>query len=230
MFNYWKQITNAKSLTELSQNIHILIIGLLLLQNIFVTIFRYINFNILIVYINFAEIAVYIIAGILFFKKHYKASILVAAYGIPIIFSVVSVIMNFPFKTTLWFFLGYQIIYLLIIRQNNNRIFYALFCAAIFHIPGIIITFNYPENIIKFIQIFTLTLVPLIISIFIENQDKKLQLLNEDLLIKYKEKESYAKEIENKNQELIVFSHIMSHDLKSPLRTINLRKTKYFRV
>ncbi len=221
ILSVFTQVKNTKSLTELSQNIHLLIVVLLLFQNFFVTIFRYFNFPIWVTYVNLAEISVYVFAIYCFVKKYHTLSILVASYGIPIIFSGLLLILNIPIEKTLWFLLSFELIYIILIRNQKRRILYVAFCAIFFFIPGIIISYDYPENIIKFAQLFTLTLIPFLVSTFIERQEEKIHKLNKTLEEKYIKKEIYAEKLAEKNQELVVFSQIMSHDLKSPIRTIS---------
>ncbi len=221
MINLYHKITNSQSLEELTKNAHLLIIVILLVQTFIVTIFRYFNFPIYVTYINLAEISVYLLSMFFFVKKNYETSILITAYGIPIIFAGVVFILKLPFQSCLWFLLSFEIIYIIILTGKANRFVYAAFCALTFFIPGILMDYKYPENIIKFVQVFTLTLIPLILSIFIENQDKKLKTLNQELRKKYKETDTYAQQIQGKNEDLVAFSHIMSHDLKAPLRRIN---------
>jgi len=217
-----QELTKAKSLRELTYKLHLLIIILLVLQNLFITIFRYQYYPFFITLINISEISVYTLSILLFAKKHYSASILVAAYLIPVIFSVC--LFSIPvitFTSCLWFLLAFEFIYIILIDKNSSRFMYVAFCAVIFLIPGVLTTYKTaPAIIIKFTQLATLTSVPLLLAIFIENQDKKLQQLNRELKRKYIEKENDAKRLDERNSELVVFSHIMSHDLKAPLVTI----------
>ncbi len=221
MMNLYSIITNSNSYKELSRNIHFLITILLLIQTVFVGTIRYFNFPILITYINLAEISVYLLSIFFFLNKKYTTSILITAYGIPIIFSFVILYFNFTLASTLWFLLGFEIIYILIFNNYRSRIIYATFCTLFFFVPGIFITYNNAEIIIKIVQILTLTIIPIIVAGFISEQEKKLQRLNRELENRYKEKEAYAEKLDEKNQELVVFTHIMSHDLKSPIQSIN---------
>ncbi len=217
---FYESLANSGSIKNLRLQIHFLILILLLIQTIFITPFRFFNFPIGITYVNLVEILVYSLSIILFLKKKQQLSILVTAYGIPVIFSTVLIMFHSSLQSMLWFLLSFEITYILIMTGKYKRILYASICGIIFFIPGIIFTYSYPENIIKFVQLFTLTIIPIIISNFVENQDKKLQILNAELEDKYQERRTYAQKIDEKNQELVVFSHIMSHDLKSPLNTI----------
>jgi len=217
---HYLKLNTSISLEELSRNFHFLIISILLIQNVFVTIFRYLNFPIIFTFINLAEITVYFVSGIFFLRKKYDLSKLIAAYGIPIVFGFTIFYLGFSLKTTMWFLLSFEIIYILILRGKTNRIIYASFCVMVLFIPAIATNYTYPENIIKFVQIITLLFIPIILSNFIESQDSKVQSLNKELKNKYNEKAIQAESIDAKNRELVVFSQIMSHDLKSPLRTI----------
>lgn len=212
----------ADSMEKLSYNIHLLVAVLLLLQTFFVTIFRYSNYPFAIVLINLSEISVYLLSLILYWRKQYAASVFTTAFLIPVIFSwVLFSFERISFESCLWFLLAFEFIYIIIIRKNINRIIYVAFCAAIFFIPGVISYYNHPSaRIIKFVQLATLTAIPMIIASFIEYQDRRVKNLNRELKRKYIEKKTDAHRLDKKNNELVVFSHIMSHDLKSPLSTI----------
>ncbi|WP_299247149.1 HAMP domain-containing sensor histidine kinase [uncultured Aquimarina sp.] len=214
-----KNLNKSNSLKNIRWNIHLIILILLLIETIFITPFRFFNFPIGITYVNLCEISIYSCSLFLFYRKKYNLSILITAYGIPVIFTVVLIWLH-TLKSMLWFLLSFEITYILIITGKHKRIIYALVCAAIFYIPGVFITYIYPEYIIKYIQLFTLTIIPIIISNFIESQDNKLQNLNLKLKEKYEERKIYAEQIDEKNQELVMFSQCMSHDLKSPLNNI----------
>jgi len=215
------EFEEVESLEKLSYNVHLLVVILLLSQTFFVTIFRYANFPFVIVIINLSEISVYLFSLFLYARKYYVASVLATAFLIPVIFSVIFFSIPFiTFPSCLWFLLAFNIIYIIIIRKNLNRIIYIAFCAGIFFIPGVLVAYPYPGNIIKFAQLATLFATPVIIASFIEHQDKKVKKLNNALKRKYIEKKQDAQRLDDKNNELIVFSHIMSHDLKSPLNTI----------
>jgi len=219
----------------------------LLIHNLCVTPFRFYNNPINFTIVNIFEILVYIVSIILYYKKYFNASILTTAFSIPLIFTYVLFLPKVTFLSCLWFLLGFQIIYTIIINGNRNRIYYFIFCAIIFHIPGIEAGFQYPANIIKYVQIGTLTSIPLILAAFLEKQEKKLQTLNKELMLKYKETDMQTQKLNKKNSDLVVFSHIMSHDLKAPLQTIkafnvllekeykknvpaHTGKTKYFKI
>jgi len=215
-----RKFTEVDSLEELSYNTHLLVVILLLVQNVFVTIFRYNNYPFVIIIINFSEIFAYTLSLALYAKKHYLASVLTAAFAIPTIISVAFLAVDFiTFQSCMWFFLCFEFIYIIIIRKNLNRIIYVVFCFSIFIIPGAF-TYAYPENIIKIVQLATLISTPMIMAAFIEYQEKKVIKLNKELRKKYIEKKNDAQRLDEKNNELVVFSHIMSHDLKSPLGTI----------
>jgi len=123
-------------------------------------------------------------------------------------------------SSSLWFLLSFLIIYLILIRGLKARLVYTTVCLIVFFLPGIYTAYEFPENLIKSIQIFTLISVPILISSFLELQDSKVISLNRELENKYNEKIKLSKELYEKNQDLQTFSNIMSHDLKAPLRTI----------
>ncbi len=213
----------ANSIEKLSYNIHLLVVGLLLLQTFFVTIFRYSPlYPFAIIIVNLSEISVYLLSLFLYWRKQYVASVMAAAFLIPVVFSATLFsIEAVHFESCLWFLLCFEFIYIILIRGNLNRIIYVVFCAAVFFIPGVISDYEHLSGrIIKFAQLATLTSIPMIIGSFIEYQAKKVKKLNKELHRKYIEKKNDAQRLDEKNNELIVFSHIMSHDLKSPLSTI----------
>lgn len=78
------------------------------------------------------------------------------------------------------------------------------------------------------IKIWSLLLGLVLVSLIgfltykVEKQKQKTQeRLNEELQQKIKREEEYSFKIKAKNKDLMMFSNIMSHDLKSPLRTIH---------
>jgi len=221
-WQFFDQLTNANSFKELSHNLHFLIISILLIQNIFVAIFRFDNYSFVFTIVNLSEISVYIISIVLFKKRHYNASILVTAFCMPIIFAYcIFCIPVVTILSCLWFLLAFQIIYTIIINGNQHRIYYFIYCAVIFYIPGILNSgLDLTGSIIKFVQIGTLTIIPIILATFFERQDNKMLSLNKKLTLKYIETEEQAQKLSKKNSDLIVFSHIMSHDLQAPLQTI----------
>jgi len=220
--SFSKGLKEVESLEKLSYHVHLLVVVLLLLQTFFVTIFRYANYPFVIVIINLSEISVYLLSLLLYWRKQYVASVMASAFLIPVVVSsALFSLENIHFESCLWFVLCFEFIYIIIIRESLNRIVYVVFCAAIFFIPGVISGYpNLASRIIKFVQLATLTSIPLIIASFIEYQDRKVKKLNRELHRKYIEKKNDAQRLNEKNNELIVFSHIMSHDLKSPLSTI----------
>ncbi len=245
------QLTHAKSFKEISYNLHFLVISILLVQNICVAVCRLGGaYDFIFTMVNLSEISLYLFSIILFKKRYYDTSILVIAFGLPIVFAYcIFCIANVTLMSCLWFILAFQIIYTIIISKNQHRIFYLIYCAVIFHIPGVIIAFgdDFIATLIKFVQLGTLNTIPVILASFFERQDANMQSLNKELIFKYTETEEQAQKLNKKNSELVVYSHIMSHDLKAPLQTIkafnellkedykkiataNIEKLKYFNI
>lgn len=219
-------LTSSTNLSELSLRLHLVISLILLLQNIPITIYRYFHFPLIITYINIFEILIYLSAIALYYIDKFQLSIMISALGIPILFSYFTFInpiatIEKTFLNGFWFILGFLIIYSILVRENKFRILYLAFVFLIYFIPGSIISYNYPGNLIKIIQFSTLLVIPLIIAIFIEKQDSKITDLNNSLKKRLTEREELSQEIKEMNDELITFSQIMSHDLKAPIRTIN---------
>jgi len=214
-----KHFFQARNLEQLSYNTHVLIASILLLQNIFVTIMRLDGYPTVIVLINLLEIVIYIGALLLFRIKKPKYSLFLAAYGIPLVFSFALIVWS-GFVQALWFLMGFMLIYIMLIRGNRARMLYAAYCWAIFFLPGLLISYQHPEITIKIIQILSLTIIPLIIAAFVEHQDKRILKLIQESKTQLIEEERLSNTLQQKNEELVTFSHIMSHDLKSPLSTI----------
>jgi len=219
-------LLDTNDLNELSSKLHLVITLILLIQNIPITFYRYFSYPIVITYVNIIEISIYGVAVLLYFKNKALISIFTSALGIPILFSYLLFFetissMDKTFLSSYWFLLCFMFIYSILIRKNKFRFLYIIFVFVIYFIPGSVISYNYPGDLIKLIQFFTLTIIPLMISSFIEKQDSRINKLNQSLKQKLEEKERLTKKIEIKNEELITFTHIMSHDLKAPIRTIN---------
>lgn len=212
--------TANKSIYELSHKLHLMFIILLLAHIIIITPYRYAYFDITVTYINLAEGLIFATAILLYILNKKNLSIYVSAYSLPILYSYLMIKFGFPFQTIIWFALPFIIIYLILLRENKSRIIYVIFCMLLFLIPGIMANYEFPESIIKMIQIGTLLIVPILISSFLELQDSKLISLNKNLELKFTEKKIISEKLEQKNRDLITFSHIMSHDLKQPLRSI----------
>ena len=211
----------AKSLCELSTRLHLTIVLFLLVQNIIVTFFRYYDYSVLAVRINLLEIAIYSLSVLLFLAKKNALSLMCSALCIPILFSIIVFGSFYPYTSASWFLLAFVSIYIMLIRGFRFRLLYLIFCLAIFFIPGIFLTYEYSENIIKIVQILTLSFIPLFISSFIEFQDHKISGLNGELEKRFQEQSTHYHILSQKNEDLLNFSYIMSHDLKAPLLTIN---------
>jgi len=227
-------LNNGNDLKILCEKLHVCIVAILLAQNIPITFYRYFHFPIFLTWVNIAEISIYVFSLILFYNNKRELSMLVTAFGIPIIFIYILFFLDLDiaimFKNSFWFLLSFMLIYIIILRRKVVRHIYIIFCLSTYFIPGALISYNSPGDFIKIIQILSLILIPYIISTFIEKQDSQIFNLNSDLKLRLQEKEILAGELKNKNEELITFSHIMSHDLKTPLNTIlsfsNLIKNK----
>jgi len=217
-------LNNGNDLKILCEKLHVCIVSILLAQNIPITFYRYFHFPIYLTWINISEILIYVFSLILFYKNKRELSILLTALGIPVIFIYILFFLGLDiaimFKNSFWFLLSFMLIYIIIIRRKIVRQVYIVFCLAVYFIPGALISYNSPGDFIKIIQILSLILIPYIISTFIEKQDAQIFNLNNNLKLRLREKEILAGELKNKNEELITFSHIMSHDLKTPLNTI----------
>ncbi len=212
-------------LLRLSNKLHFYIITLLLIQNIIIAIYRYFYFTLIIAGVNLIECLIYAICLVLIHRKKYTASIITAAYCIPILLSLVvffigTIEVSRMFTSSFWFFLGYMMIYLSIMRGYYARLFYVAFCFTIFFIPGIWSSYEFPNYWIKVVQILTVLIIPCIISSFMEQQAEKIIGLNNELKSKLEEKEKLSEELSEKNNKLIMMSNMMSHDLKSPVRNI----------
>lgn len=217
-------LNNGNDLKILCEKLHVCIVTILLAQNIPITFYRYFHFPIYLTWVNISEILIYVFSLILFYKNKRELSILLTALGIPVIFIYILFFLGLDiaimFKNCFWFLLSFMLIYISIIRRKILRQIYIVFCLATYFIPGALISYDSPGDFIKIIQILSLILIPYIISTFIEKQDAQIFNLNNNLKLRLQEKEILAGELKNKNEELITFSHIMSHDLKSPLQTI----------
>lgn len=219
-------LLSSKNLSELSSKLHLAIISVLIIQTIPIIIYRYFNYPIIITYINLLELMIYTVSIILYFFKKPKLSLFFTAFGIPILyfyFTFVNPISDIErsFKLSFWFLLCFTLFYTFLIRTNKRRFIYLIFVFGLYFIPGSILGYNYPGNLIKIIQFLTLAIIPMIISLFIEKQDARIIALNDSLRDRLAEKETLTKSIKEKNKDLITFSHIMSHDLKTPIRSIN---------
>jgi len=223
LYNY---LIDGSHLRVLSEKLHVCIVAILLIQNIPVTYYRYAftQFPTFITWVNIAEILTYVSSLVLFYLGRRDASTYITAFGIPIIFTYLLFFVGYDtaimFKASFWFLLCFMLIYIIIIREKLARHIYIVFCLAIYFIPGSIIAYDYPSDLIKIIQILTLVFIPYIISTFIEKQDGLIFHLNNNLKLRLQEKEILTEKLKSKNEELITFSHIMTHDLKSPLKNI----------
>jgi len=219
-------LIDGSNLQALSGKLHVLVVSILLAQNIPILYYRYAfaDFPMVFTWINIAEISIYILSLVLFYINKRDFSICAAAFGIPLIFIYILYFLGYDignmFKNSFWFLLCFMLIYIVIMRKKIFRYTYIIFCLAIYFIPGSIIAYDYPEDLIKIIQILTLLFIPYVISTFIEKQDGQIFYLNKNLKLRLQEKEGLTKKLKSKNEELITFSHIMTHDLKSPLKNI----------
>jgi len=213
-------LRNNRSIYDLSWKLHLVFALILLMQVVIITPYRYFYFPKIITYVNLIEIFIYASSITLCYLGKRILSIYISAYGIPLLFSFIIFKYGLSISSSLWFLLSFLIIYLILIRGLKARLLYTTVCLVIFFLPAIYTAYEFPENIIKVIQIFTLLSVPILISSFLELQDSKVISLNRELDKKYNEKNELSKELSEKNQDLQTFSYIMSHDLKAPLRTI----------
>lgn len=69
--------------------------------------------------------------------------------------------------------------------------------------------------------LFLLSLIGIMTYRSQKEKQKSQTRLNQELQLKIEREEKYSQNIKNKNQDLIMFSNIMSHDLKAPLRTMH---------
>lgn len=216
----------GNNLVILCEKLHVCIVAILLTQNIPITFYRYTftQFPLYLTWVNIAEISTYTFSLILFYKGKRELSIFVTAFGIPVIFIYLLFFSGLDvalvFSKSFWFLLCFKLIYIIILRRKITRYLYIIFCLLLYFIPGAIITYTYPEDFIKIIQILTLIFIPYIISTFVEIQDTQISNLHSNLKLRLQEKLVLTVKLKNKNEELITFSHIMSHDLKSPLHAI----------
>lgn len=217
-------LNNGNDLKILCEKLHVCIVVILLAQNIPITLYRYFYFPVFLTWINIAEISIYSFSLILFYKNKPEQSMLLTAFGIPVIFTYILFFLGLDiavmFTNSFWFLLSFMLIYIIILRRKVVRHIYIIFILSTYFIPGALISYDSPADFIKIIQILSLILIPYIISTFIEKQDAQILNLNKNLKLRLQEKEILTDELKNKNEELITFSHIMSHDLKSPLQTI----------
>lgn len=211
---------NSKSIYDLSSKLHLLFVSIMLLHILIITPYRYLYFPKTITYINLAELSIYVLSIAAYFLDKKNLSIYISAYAIPILYSYLMFKYGFPILTLIWFLIAFLLIYLVLIRGTKVRLLYAAFCLAVFFLPGVFTEYDFPENLIKVIQILALISVPLLISSFLELQASKVSSLNMELAKKFNEKDELSKELFEKNRDMVTFSNIMSHDLKSPLRTI----------
>lgn len=145
-----------------------------------------------------------------------------------------------------YYFIGNTLLIIIVFNLSNIRFDYLRFVAlffAIVHFLTIKINFTVSNQTLAF-QTFPLIAIALVslASCWIIEYQKRQNFLNNQLIEQQKEalrvnnieKDGLLLELKERNQELNVFNHSVSHDLKTPLRNINsfskLLATNYGKV
>lgn len=111
--------------------------------------------------------------------------------------------------------------FIIILRTKHLRYLYITCCLFLLLLVCYKHEYQTLPSILFIIQIFGFSLAFNYFVNFLEYQDKSLNLAVSDLKISNDQQEVLNRHLFTKNEELKMFNHIMSHDLKSPLRTIN---------
>lgn len=112
------------------------------------------------------------------------------------------------------------VMFLVIIRNKTVKFLYSALCLGLIWILFFRNGFTWLEASIFTSNCFGFSLVFNYFTIFLESFNQALITSNNNLLESNRNQEELNLTLLDKNDELRTFSHIMSHDLKSPLRTI----------
>lgn len=111
-------------------------------------------------------------------------------------------------------------IFILIYRNRTSRYLFLLYCLTLLFL--IFLKYEYPifNTLISISQIFGISLAFIYFVNYLELQDKSLKNTIISLENSNLQKEELNHALREKNEELSTFTHIISHDLKSPITGI----------